>query len=169
MVCCIIKFIKSFDIEVKDARTDFEVSIQDYNPTTNIITFGIINIGKIDAQALTLNLPVQDNIDLKGSSTVVVGSLNSNDDTTATIYGVPKEGEIKVNIDYNDVNGVRRTLEKSAVFTKAIAEKNVTQSQPKGAYFYLFWLIIIILVVMFVRNYFRKKKEKNNRFLRNRE
>ena len=39
---------KEFNIEVEDARTDFEVLIQDYTVATNSVTFAVVNIGKKD-------------------------------------------------------------------------------------------------------------------------
>ena len=73
---------KSLEINVQDSRSDFEVSVKDYNSATKILTFEILNIGKNDVAALTVDVPIQPNLDVKGSRRNIVGSLDSNDDTT---------------------------------------------------------------------------------------
>ncbi|MCA9485509.1 MAG: hypothetical protein KC506_01555, partial [Nanoarchaeota archaeon] len=72
----------TFDINVEDVRTDFEVSIKEYDPATNTLTFEILNIGEHDIEALTIDVPKQDNIIVKGSSRNIVGDLDSSEDTT---------------------------------------------------------------------------------------
>jgi hypothetical protein len=154
--------IKSFYIHVDDQRTDFDVIIQDYNSDTNSITFGIINIGKKDTEALTIELPKQSNIDLRGSNKVIVGSLNANDDTTVSIKAIPKPGEILVVINYNDKIGVRRTVEKTIMFTDGYLEKG-TKAAERGGYFYFFWALIILIIIYFVYGYFKKRSIIKNR------
>jgi hypothetical protein len=162
-------YIKDFYINVKDARTDFEVSIQDYDAATKTITFGIINVGKYDIESLTLELPEQENIKLVGGSPAIIGSLSSNDDTTANVPAVPKVGEIKVKLNYNDQNDVRRKIEKTAYFSNNLLE-NGAAKPTRDIYFYLFWIAIIVVVLWVVYGYFRRKKAKNNKIalLRNR-
>jgi hypothetical protein len=81
-----------FNITIEDARTDFEVFIKDYNPLTNIITFEILNIGESDVEALTIEIPKQENIEIKGANRNVVGDLDSNEYTTAEFEADSGEG-----------------------------------------------------------------------------
>jgi len=162
---------KEFDIEVENPMTDFDVSIQDYDAATDTLTLGIVNIGEKDVEALTIEVLNQDNAYVKGTNKIIIGSLSSNDDTTANLELVPKEGEITVRIEYNDQTNTRRTLEKKVYFTKGFIESIKNVPQTKGSYYYLFWLVIVILVIYFVYGFYRKKNNNANKkllLLRNR-
>ncbi len=156
-------FSKQFPVEIEDERTDFDVIISSYDAAKNSVTFAIVNIGKKNVEALTLEIPKQTNIEVMGSNKVIIGSLNSNDDTTTSIQAVPKEGEIVVKLDYNDRIGVRRSVEKTVYFGNGqlLASQNV--AQPRSGYFYLFWLLVIILVVYMVYRYYKNKNAKNSK------
>lgn len=156
-------YTKEFDINVEDSRTDFDVSVQGYDAAKNAVTFGIINIGKYDAESLTLEVPEQDNLVTKGSTVAIIGSLNSNDDTTASIEAVPKAGEVLVKLSYNDKNNVRRTVEKTAYISKSLIDNGAATAQPRGAYFYLFWGLVIFLVIYMIYRYRKNKKDKANK------
>ncbi|MEM4259345.1 MAG: hypothetical protein QXS38_01100 [Candidatus Pacearchaeota archaeon] len=164
------KLTKEFDVKVEDSRTDFDVSVQEYNAATNTITFGIINIGKKNVESLTLEIPEQKNIYVKGTNKVIIGSLNSNDDTTANIEAIPKEGEIMVRLSYNDQINVRRTVEKEVTFSKRYLESIKNSSPGKSSYYYLFWGLIILIVAYFIYGYFKRRKsnDKKLQLLRNR-
>ena len=162
--------IKDFYINVENVRTDFDVIIQDYSLTTNVITFGIVNIGKENAEALTLEIPEQGNVKLLGNNKVIIGSLNVNDDTTATVKAMPRgEGEITINLGYNDKINVRRTLEKKVFFSGSYLEQTAARA-PKGLYYYLFWAALVLFVLYFAYGYYKKSKAKKNnlKLLRNR-
>jgi hypothetical protein len=154
---------KKFDVNVKDARTDFEVSIQDYDSATNTVTFGIINVGKYDIESLTLDVPEQDNIRMIGGNPAIIGSLSSNDDTTANVIAVPKVGELQVKLIYNDQNDVRRTVEKSVYFSQNLIENGKVVQQPKGVYYYLFWGLLVFLVLYMAYGYYQRRKVKSSK------
>lgn len=162
----ITNWAEDFNIHIEDTKTDFEVSIQDYSKTgTGSVTFGLVNIGKRDAEAVVLEVPKQDNFDVKGNTNVIIGSLSANDDTTAIVKGIPKEGEITVRISYNDANSFRRTVEKKITFTNG-NRLNAQGTQPyRGGYFYLFWIIFIALVIYLIYRYRKSKSAKNNKNL----
>ena len=154
-------FTKEFDVNVQDTLTDFDVSIQDYDVAKKMITFGIVNVGKKNVESLTLELPKQNNIKLVGADKVIVGSLNSNDDTTASIEAVPKDGDITVRLSYNDEANVRRSLEKVVYFDNRYLV-NGTATASKGTYYYLFWGLVVILAAYSVYRYYKNRKAKNN-------
>jgi len=151
---------KEFNINVKDVKADFEVYVKDYNENTGEFTFEILNIAEADVEALTVEIPSQNNVEIRGANRVVVGSLDSNEYTTADFEGVLKEGEIKLTIIYTDSIHERRTIEKTISFNPVSFDgvsKNKT-SQP-------IWLYILILLVVgfFVWRFIRKKKKKFSR------
>lgn len=158
-------YTKEFDVNVKDSRTDFDISIQDYDATKNVITFGIINIGKRDVESLTLEIPDQENIKVNGANKAIIGSLNSHDDTTASIESVPNEGEIRVRLSYNDQVDVRRTVEKEVTFSKAFLDSSKNVVPAKSGYYYLFWVLVAVIIIYFVYRYFANKRAKNNKLL----
>ncbi len=155
-------YTKEFDINIKDARTDFEISVQDYDAAKNIVTFGIINVGKYDAESLTLELPDQENLFIKGGNPIIIGGLDSNDDTTATIDAIPKAGEIKVKISYNDDVNARRTVEKEIFFPAQLLQNGVEKT-TRDKFFYLFWLILIVFIGKALWNWRQRRKAKNSK------
>ena len=157
--------IKEFDINVQDTLTDFDVSIQNYDANKKIITFGIVNIGKKDVESLTLEVLEQENLKLIRANKAIVGGLNSNDDTSASIEASPKEGEIEVILSYNDEANVRRTISKVVYFDSRYLV-NGSGNVSKGTYYYLFWGLVLVLVLYQIYRYYNKKKTKNNLSLR---
>ncbi len=149
---------KSFDIEIADVRTDFEVSIKDYAPSSDMLTFQILNTGKHNVNALTIDIPKQDNIEVKGSSRNVVGSLDSNDDTTFNFEGTPREGDINLNILYTDQINVRRSLEKTVRFDSSYFANRKKDVKGTNTTLYIVIIVVIILIAWWFRARHKKKK-----------
>jgi hypothetical protein len=150
--------VKDFDLEVKEVQTDFEVSVKDYNAATNIITFDILNVGKSNVNALVADVPVQNNLDVKGARRNIIGSLDSNDDTTFTFEGTPKDGQISMVILYNDATGTRRQVEQSVMFNSADFKGLV---RDKKSYSGVVWVVILIIVGLIIYFWRRNKKKKD--------
>src|SRR3989344_2865434 len=149
---------KEFNVSVRDLRTDFEVSIKDYVSITKTLTFEILNTGENDVEALTIEIPKQENIDIKGSSRNIVGGLDSNEDTTFSFEAVPKNGKIDLVILYTDGINERRQLEKSVVFdydyfTDRIRDKNGSKTG---------WYASIIILLIIIFWYFWRRKKKRD-------
>ncbi len=147
---------ESFDIEVEDVRTDFEVYIKDYDEDTGTMTFEILNIGDNDVEALTVEIPEQENITVKGSSTTILGSLDSNEDTTFDFKVVPKKGYIKLKILYTDTINERRSLEKSVYFNPENFKK-----QKKFPFWTIAPTIILLLILIWILIRRRKLRKKS--------
>jgi len=149
--------INKFNITVKDTQADFEVSVKDYNAATKAITFEILNIEDVDVEALKIEIPKQNNTEIKGANQVIVGNLDSNEYTTADFEGTLKDGEITLTIYYTDSVNVRRQMNKtinfdSSYFTGLARDET---SQP-------YWLYILIVAVIgwFVWRKYKKHKLK---------
>jgi len=154
--------VKEFNLTVKDTRADFEVYVKDYNYATNEITFEILNTAKVDVESLTIEIPKQDNVEVKGSNRVIVGDLDSNEYTTADFEAILPKGEtnIEINIIYTDSINVRREMQKmvdfdSSYFTDRTADQ---KSQP-----WLLYIIIIAVVGFFIWRRIRKKRREAER------
>jgi hypothetical protein len=154
--------LKSFNLEVENTYADFEIYVKDYDSKTNTITFEILNIAKADVEALTLEIPKQENIQILGSKIEIVGDLDSNEYTTADFTAIPKQGEIKIKISYSDSINERRILEKNVVFDPEYFLSSEDKTK-RAWYVYLIYAIVIGAVVYYFYIRRKKKKESNHR------
>jgi hypothetical protein len=155
---------KQFNIHVENTRADFEVFVKDYNPSTKEITFEILNIAEADVEALTLEIPKQENIVIKGPKINIVGDLDSNEYTTADFEATAYAGEITLLISYIDSINKRRTIEKNVLFEPEYFEDRSNGKTKTPITSYLFWLLLIVWIVSFFwRRWKKKKKAKQDR------
>jgi len=151
--------VEEFNISVEDVRTDFELSIREYDNVDNILTFEILNIGEHDVEALTIEIPKQDNIIVKGSNRNIVGSLDSNEDTTFSFEAVPRDGEIKVRILYTDEINVRREIEKPVVYDSSyFTDRKKDEIPPRSTTFYVIIGAIALILLLWLRSWWKKRK-----------
>lgn len=150
---------KTFDLEVEDVRSEFEISVKDYDYSTNEITIEVLNIGKSDIEALTIEIPKQDVIEVKGANRVVVGDLDSNEYTSADFEASPKDGNFKVNLIYSDSINVRRTVEKNIQFDSSYFTNRKADQKSTGSGTYIFWAVIILLIAYFGYRKYKKSKK----------
>jgi len=153
-------FLKSFDIEVDDVKADFEVYVKDYDYTTKELTFEILNIAEADVEALTLEIPKQDGLTIKGASRIVVGDLDSNEYTTADFEATPANGDFTVNLIYSDTINVRRTLEKTVNFDSSYFTERAADQTTTSVWTYIIWLAIIVGIIWWIIKRRNKNKKK---------
>ncbi|MCK5321003.1 hypothetical protein KAJ38_00310 [Candidatus Pacearchaeota archaeon] len=147
---------QTFIIEIEDVRADFEVYIKNYNYQTHELELEILNIVESDVEALTVEIPKQGGINVKGSNRIVVGDLDSNEYTSADFEATLSDGSISVNLIYSDTINVRRTTTKTIIFDSSYFTERVTDKKPTSIWTYLFWGAAIIFVIVF----FHKKRAK---------
>ncbi len=153
---------KQFNLNVKDTRADFEIYVSEYDAKTRTITFEILNIQDVDVEALTIEIPKQNNIEIKGSNINLVGDLDSNEYTTADFEAIPQAGEIIVKIIYTDEINKRRTIEKKVLFEPEYFTGRIADENNKSLSSYLPWIIVLgIIIYSFYRK--RKKKQRERR------
>jgi hypothetical protein len=150
---------KQFTIEIKDVKTDFEVSVDDFVQSTNKLSFSIINTGKNNAEAVVVELPKQENVNVKGASKQVIGSLNANDDTTFSYEALPKQGPITLDIYYTDTTGVRRTVEKTVTYDPSYFTNRIADQKTTSIYVYLVPILIVLIIIWRIWVYIKKKKK----------
>lgn len=148
-------YSEDFDIKVEDVRVDFEVSVRDYDKDTNTLTFEILNTGENNVEALTVDIPEQEGLNLKGSPRKIIGILDSNEETTFNFDLVSESEEIDTKITYTDEIGERRTLNKSVYFNPDNFETQDSQREEMSFWFYL----SIVLIAYMVFRWWRKKKK----------
>ncbi len=153
--------INYFNLNIQDVRSDFEVFVKNYDYATKDITLEILNIGKNDVQSLTVTLPPnQENVNISGTNTYIVGSLSSNDFTTADFEISPNKASISMIVSYNDITDVRRSVNKTVYFDPGAFKK--PQQIPATLYI-IAALVALIVVYIFYR---RNKKNKRRKLLR---
>jgi len=152
---------KTFDIEIDDVRADFEIYVKNYEIKTNELTLEVLNIEESDVEALTIQIPKQNGIQVKGPNRIVVGDLDSNEYTTADFEATLDDGEITVELIYSDTINTRRTVEKTITFDSSYFTGRKADQKSTSKYTYLFWTAIIIVIIYWIIKKVRKKKKKH--------
>jgi len=159
-----LNFIESkFDVNIRDVKTDFEIFIKDYDATQRKINFEILNIGKNDVEALTIEIPKQENIDVKGANKNIVGLLDSKDFTTASFEAIPSNGKIELIIHYIDIINERRTISKTVIFESDYFKDRVRDQKSTSVGFYIISVLLLAGVTFYFYN--KQKKAKKKRYL----
>lgn len=154
------KRLETFDIEIKDIRASFEINIKEYKYKTRDLTIEVLNIADSDVEALTIEIPKQDNIIIKGPKRVIIGDLDSNEYSSASFEAIPTDGKINIELFYSDSVGERRKVDSvvwydSSYFKNRIAD----QKNPSKIPYYIGTAIILFLLYRF----YKKRKKKNKK------
>jgi hypothetical protein len=170
--------VKTFDIEVEDAQTDFDLVVQEMSQ--NDITIAVANTGKNPANSVIVRIPEQDSFQAEGTSGQMVGNLENGDYTlvgfTVQSKGRNSANKLQVQIDYTDSIGERRSVTKEVALEigqTAMSAANGQQSNSSSRFrassstavyqTWWFWLIIIIVVFAVwkvIKIYAEKKRHK---------
>ncbi|MBT7238084.1 hypothetical protein HN865_04480 [Candidatus Woesearchaeota archaeon] len=155
---------KKFEIELEDGRTDFEVYVGDHVIKDKSLVFEILNIGNQDIEALTVEIPKQENIVVKGANRNIVGDLDSNEYTTTDFEAIPAGGDINLILHYTDSTNKRRTIEKLVYYdpTYFIDSMGNVTADKTGTY------VAIIVIVAAAGFFIYKRKNKNNKKMKKR-
>jgi hypothetical protein len=151
---------KIFDIEVKDVKADFEVSVSDYNIVEKKLSLEILNIGNSDVSAVTIELPEQEGIILYGTNRKIAGDIDSNEDERVTFNADLKAEEIDILIKYTDSINERRTLEKKLFLDKQAFLRTLDKNSGVSSSFSFFLGLLTPIVIYFVWRYWKKRKIK---------
>ncbi len=157
--------IKTFDIDVANVQTDFDLIVQESSGTdiSTDISLAIANIGKNVANSLIVRIPQQENYRVSGTNGQMIGNLDSGDYTIVSFSVMPTaraNEKLKVQFDYTDAIGERRSVVKEVEVVQSSSGLNATRQLPSGATFqrsttqqqssslyksYWFWIVVIIL------------------------
>lgn len=151
---------KQFNINVKDVRTTFEAYVKNFNFATNTLTIQVLNSGKSNVDALTIEIPEQDGVTVKGSNKNIVGSLDANEYTTSDFEVSPNKADIKLNLYYTDKIGVRRFANTTIQFTPSNFEGRKTASTGSSTWLWILVIIVIIVIYFLYRRYKKNQKKK---------
>jgi hypothetical protein len=110
-----------FDIQVEDAQTDFDLVIQEVSDSE--VSIAIANVGKTVAYSVIVRIPEQEAYAATGTDGQMVGNLENGDYTLVGFEITKKrganDGNLKVQIDYTDNIGERRSVIKDIPFDMA--------------------------------------------------
>ena len=154
-----VPLTETFNLEIDDVRAEFEIYVKDYNYATNEMTLEILNIEESDIEALSVEIPKQDSIEIKGAKRIVVGDLDSNEYTTADFEAIPEDGEFTINLIYSDAINVRRAVQKTVGFDSSYFISRKADQKTTSITTYIIWIIIIALLVWWGFKKFKKKKK----------
>jgi len=150
--------IVEFQIRIEDSRADFEISVNDYRPSTKEITFEILNIAESDVNSLTIEIEKQDNIVIKGSNRNIIGSLDANEDTTFSFEARPKDGDIILDVYYTDKTGFRRQIKKTVMYDSTYFTNRARDDDGGNSTMYWVIGIVVVLIIWWFWSRARKKK-----------
>jgi hypothetical protein len=148
--------IDRFELNVKNTKTIFEAFVKNFDFTKNTLSIQILNSGKSNIDALTVEIPEQEGVTVKGSNKNIIGSLDANEYTTVDFEVSPVESDINLNIYYTDSIGVRRTTNTTIHFDPNYFQNRKTERKSSSSV----W-VIIVLVFLFV--WFLIKRAKRNK------
>lgn len=163
----VVTQIEQFEINIEGIKVDFEVSVKEFDPLTNTLTFEILNIGEDNVEGLAVEIPKQEVIAVKGPNRNVVGDLDSNEETTFKYEALPKDGEIELRILYTDSLHERHALAKKVLYdTSYFTNRKKDEKKPLSPYFYTTIGLIAIWIILWIRKRWKKKKlkEKERRY-----
>jgi len=179
---------KKFEIEIEDAQTDFDLVVQEISG--NEVSIAIANTGKNVAYSVIVRVPEQEEFQTLGTNGQMVGNLEDGDYTLVGFEIEEKqsksrdrEKQLKIQIDYTDEIGERRSMIKEVPFGTSyeksdFASKGLTEGMTKEemitrkggwvkqqtSIYQKYWFWAIIIVVLYVGwkgfEWVRKKKEE---------
>ena len=155
-------FLQEFNVNIEDKRADFEIYAKDYDSLTNTLTLEILNTGKYDIQALTIDIPPQKNIEVKGAARSIVGDLDSNEYTTADFEAVSEGGEINLELTYTDGINVRRILNKTIMFEKSYFEDRKKDEKQTPLWIYIIIPVVLLIILISLFRAYKNRKHKKD-------
>jgi hypothetical protein len=129
---------KGFNITVTDVQTNFDAVLQETSGTQ--VSIGIVNTGKNTANSLVVKIPQQESFRTTGTSEQIVGNLAAGDYSIVSFNVASKlernvtrlnnsrqysnqEPMLKVQIDYTDGIGKRRTVIKEIPMASSLLQQ----------------------------------------------
>lgn len=184
---------EGFNISIIDTQTDFDAIIQEASGSQ--VSLGIVNIGKNTANSVIVKIPQQENFRASGTSEQIVGNLAAGDYTIVSFNIAalmnnrnmtragylnstqnPGEQTLKVEIDYTDGIGKRRSATKDVQFSGSLSQENSTiianfrRTNSSSGNLWLYIVIIVIVIVLAIIGYKNRAKiKKLYKKIRNKE
>lgn len=149
---------ETFNLNIKDVRADFEIFVKDYEPSTNTMTIEILNIADTDVEAVSLIIPQQDTITIKGPRKSIVGDIDSNEYTNTDYESTISGDQFEVKVSYTDEAGIRRETTEYVEFEKELFQDRATDQEGTSTWTYIILVLIVGGIGYWI--YKRRKKKK---------
>ncbi len=160
--------VYSFDIVVRDYRTDFDAVVHEFSG--NDVAIAIANAGKNEANAVVVRIPEQEDFRIIGTDGQMVGSLGKGDYTLVgfNIESKKEDTEIlEIDIYYTDALGERRIVNKELLLEAThTTEKEEKEDIPFYFEINISNYVIVALIIIGISYYVYRKKirgGKNNK------
>lgn len=162
-----------FDINVEDVTADFDLAVQDV--LREGISVAIANTGKNNANSITIDFSDQQDFNLLGTSSYIIGNLDTGDYTLVNLLAVPedendKELLLRAKISYTDILGNRRMMMKTipiAVtpkvgegFTELTGYATTSDEEEEQGSFNIFLYTTLILALALVIIVIRQRRKR---------
>lgn len=164
-----------FEIKVEDVTSTFDTAMQEV--TKEGLALAISNTGRNAANALTITIPEQQDFELIGSPSYIIGNLNAGDYTLVSLLVKPKPGAealkettLNLQVEYTDSVGTRRSVNKQVpIFmtqevkkgftdlTGRIAQTDNANQKSNGSNFFMYAALVLLVLVVIVIIYYRRK------------
>ncbi len=151
------KIKKQFNLNIGDSMANFEVFVKDYSYVTKVLSLEILNYGKSKVQAILVEIPKQDIINLTGANKNIAGDLDANEYTSVDFTASPLDGSIQVLISYTDSAGIRRSVTKQVTFDSSYFINTKASSSSSS------WKIILAVVILLLIIYYFYKRSKKRK------
>lgn len=167
-------YVYYFNIKVDDVTSSFDIALQEVSKDG--VSLALSNTGKNTANSITVRIDKQEDFDLLGPSSYIIGNLNAGDYTIVSVQVAPKnidavsQFNLKVQIDYTDTIGNRRTVNKELPVVMSQQIKNgfkelkdfalygANKTESTGISRIYFYVVIAIAFVLIVISFYRKKR-----------
>lgn len=151
------KFVYDLPISVEKSEVGFDVSLQDSSNAGT--SFTITNTGLESASGIIIKIN-ESEWSLFGDKSLTVGRLDNGETTRFLIQGTPLVSNVKLNVSYTDISGVRRVVSHSVVSSGQGHALIMSPSDPpyKKWLFGLAGIFIGIGILGISRRIHRKKR-----------
>lgn len=153
---------KDFNINIKEVRTDFEINIKSYDTEKKELTLEVLNIGKSDVEAVTLQLVEDNNFKIYGSDFKILGDVDTTEDELVTFIGDFNEGEMNLVVQYTDSTLERRRLDKKIYFNEEAYKRKVKSGSGVSSTWAFIIGIILPILFFYLWRIYKKRKESRN-------
>jgi len=107
-------------------ETDFDVAVSDKSDGELLLS--VANIGKNDANSVTVSIPTQTGFSISGATSSILGNIEKDDYSLVSfqVTSNSPSGILAVEISYTDTIGIRQTVSKQVVLSSGSSSKTTS-------------------------------------------
>ena len=155
-----LSYEEEFVINVDKTKTDFDFSIVSYSEETKELVFDLLNVGENNVDAIVLEVPEQEDVEIYGTNKLVIGDLDSDEDERITLTLDLGKEDLDLKISYTDTADIRREITETLNVDKDSLLREVQTEKSSFFNASFFKGLIAAFVLVFVWRYYKKRKAK---------